>query len=427
MMSRQHVTIPTPVYECMGAVYSDLDRRWVNGMFSVSASSLQLDPYNKPRESPVYVSFWEIKDVRKATTGLIFGAILVTTVHDRKVWFSSFVDRECAFRTIEHFRKGYLLADESAKESRQPSASERTKVGQKLLSIVHDSQTTLTTAAEQLHAQGRQMDSMMTAMSDLHGDLDIANRLVGDLDSWVGRWRIPRNVEQIDPVFVNKSGVPEIFEYEVLYNKEETNRANSRQLGTLRLSNDGITILNSKMKTEHHFMWSDVSQIRVITPWEIKITRTHIGRPDLAYSATSAQMMAVLKILDGCARYKMKFDKLPDHVQGFNARMKSEERFTASFSNAQKPAERATDLKDVSPIQIDQSEQSQLQINQSKQVVTDSEADEISRALSGLKSLALSVQEEGACQNEKLDSLNASVESANQRLEKSTKKIKKLT
>ena len=65
-----------------------------------------------------------------------------------------------------------------------------------------------------------------------------------------------------------------------------------------------------------------------------------------------------------------------------------------------------------------------LQISQSKNVVSDKEADEISKALTGLKSLALSVQKEEARQNEQLDLLTNSVETANQRLVVNEKKVK---
>ena len=68
----------------------------------------------------------------------------------------------------------------------------------------------------------------------------------------------------------------------------------------------------------------------------------------------------------------------------------------------------------------------QIQIDQS-QVVSESEADEISRTLGGLKSLALAVQEETSIQNENLDTLTETVDRANQRLKDADKKIKRMT
>lgn len=68
----------------------------------------------------------------------------------------------------------------------------------------------------------------------------------------------------------------------------------------------------------------------------------------------------------------------------------------------------------------------QIQIHQSQQVVSESEADDISKAVSGLKSLALAFQEEGSEQNEKLDSLTTAVDSANQRLKDTEKRVKRM-
>ena len=69
----------------------------------------------------------------------------------------------------------------------------------------------------------------------------------------------------------------------------------------------------------------------------------------------------------------------------------------------------------------------QIQIHQSAQVVSKSEADEISRRLVELKSLALATKDEQCTQSEKLDELIPIVDTANVRLMKLDKKAKHLT
>jgi len=69
----------------------------------------------------------------------------------------------------------------------------------------------------------------------------------------------------------------------------------------------------------------------------------------------------------------------------------------------------------------------QIQIHQSAQVVSKSEADEISRRLVELKSLALATKDEQCTQSEKLDELIPTVDTANVRLMKLDKKAKHLT
>lgn len=68
----------------------------------------------------------------------------------------------------------------------------------------------------------------------------------------------------------------------------------------------------------------------------------------------------------------------------------------------------------------------QLQISQSEQVVSESEADELSRRLADLKALAVATQEEQYAQDEKIDHLIPSVERANQRLKEANCRANRL-
>jgi len=326
-MAYRNPILATHISEWSASCYDDQQKKWVYGILSVSASSLLFDPSNKPLETTVHMPFNNIVDVRKATTGLVFGAIVIALELDRKVWLSSLYDREEVFRTIEHFRHAYLLSERKAGSQDKQRQRGKSVMGQKLLNIVQDSQDTLAGAANTLHAQGRQIDGMLDTMEDLHSDLDIADRLVQDIDSWLGRWFVPSNVQTLDPVIVNRSDCPGVFDFEVLYNKLENNRSHSKQIGTLQLTKEGVTLFTSKMKKEQWYKWLDVSQIRVVTPWEIKLIRSHIGKPDLVYSIVSAQMVGILKLFDNCVPYKLKYESIPDHVKGFHDRVEAEKRF----------------------------------------------------------------------------------------------------
>lgn len=69
----------------------------------------------------------------------------------------------------------------------------------------------------------------------------------------------------------------------------------------------------------------------------------------------------------------------------------------------------------------------QIQIGQSEQVVSESEAGELSRRIDELRALALDINEEVRLQDEKLGELIPSVDKANERLSNLTKKSDKLT
>jgi ssDNA-specific exonuclease RecJ len=260
----------------------------------------------------ISIPYEDLIDVRKSTTGLVFGAIFIVTKENEKIWFSSLPDREGIYGTLKHFWQAKLF--QKSNSAMKNSKGQKTRMGQKLLGIVKDSEQTLSNAAVQLYDQGKQIDHTMDVMADLHNDLDIADNLVKDIDSWIGRWRLPSEYKTVDPVVVNKSDIPEVFEYEILFTKLETSQANTRQVGSLRISNDGLTILNIKMKTEFHFRWADVSKLRVVTPWELMVIKYQIGKPDLVYGLVSANMVAILKLLDNCAKYKLTYDTPPEPI-----------------------------------------------------------------------------------------------------------------
>lgn len=62
----------------------------------------------------------------------------------------------------------------------------------------------------------------------------------------------------------------------------------------------------------------------------------------------------------------------------------------------------------------------------SKQLVSDTEIAEVSKVLSKLKSMATDIHDEEVKQNEKLDILTDSVESADKKIKSQTKRINKL-
>ncbi|KAH3715398.1 synaptosomal-associated protein 47-like isoform X1 [Dreissena polymorpha] len=436
-MAGSNVTVAPTIGEWSAAVFYATSKKWVCGRLSVTAQLVNFVPCGNCLDKPVQIVLDHVTDIRKATTGLFFGAIVVTDRSKSETWISSLDDRESTYRMIVHFWKACLFSKETdSKTSRGPQV--QTKMGQKLLSIVHDSQETLSKAAVQLNSQGGQIANMMDIMSDIHNDLDISERLVEDVDSWLGRWQIPKQVENINPVFVNKSDVPQVFEYEILFTKLEMNKANMKQVGSMRLSPDGVTILTNKNTNEYHFTWPNISKIEVVTPWEIKVIRHQIGKADLVYSAVSANMVAILKVLDSCARYKLKYCSLPEHVRKANERIASSHSFLISkqtssgTSNpgsstiAHKFQPDSASQSQTRTIQMNQSELLSLKISHPQKVVSDNEAEEISSALKNMKSLALAIQEEQTSQNAKLDSILSDVDVANQRLKNTSGKIEKL-
>ena len=298
------------------SLYDEKKRKWNFGVVSMTPDGIDFLPDGEEKNTSkrIMIPFEGVIDIKKATTGLVFGAVYIVTKDNKKIWFSSLMDRNGFHGTLCHFWKARLFQKRSDEESLGSGGGRKTKLGQTLVGIVQDSQDTLSKAAVQLHAQGRQIDSSLWAMSELHNDLDIAERLVTDLESWVGRWRLPKQYDSTDPVVVNKCDIPEVFETEIVYHKLETGKANPRIVGLLRLSRDGLYIMSQKQALIHHFKWGDVSKMRVVTPYEVMIIQYQLGKPDLVYGFVCADMIAILKLMDKCAKYKLEYDKPPETV-----------------------------------------------------------------------------------------------------------------
>lgn len=412
------------------SLYNDKKRKWMYGVLNLRADEVEFSPSDKkssPNGSDVMIPLEDWIDIKKATTGMVFGAVYIVTKDNKKHWFSSLEDREGFYGTLNHFWKAQLFQKKDQTRSAS-GVGRKTKLGETLVGLVQDSQETLSGAAVQLHSQGRQIDSSLWTMSDLHNDLDVAERLVKDVESWVGRWRLPKQYNTVDPVVVNKCDIPEVFETEVVYSKLEVGKSNPRVVGLLRMCRDGVYILSQKQSLIHHFRWSDVSKIRVVTPYEMMIVQYCLGKADLVYCVVCANMMAILRLVEKCAKYKLEYDKPPDTVLctshqarqerniGQGTEIEDENLFVRLPLNKSK-FKVPTHQFDTAP---------QLQVTQEAQVISDQEVDEICRGLTSLKSLALSVQEEESVQNEKLDSLRTTVDRANERLTAVNKRVKRM-
>ena len=297
------------------SLYDEKARKWNFGTLNMTADGIEfLSDDEKNTSERIMILFEDLIDIKKATTGLVFGAVYVVTRENKKIWFSSLMDRNGFYGTLNHFWKAQLFSKRGDKGNLESGGGRKTKLGQTLVGLVHDCQDTLSTAAVQLNAQGRQIDSSLWTMSELHNDLDVAERFVTDLESWVGRWRLPKQYSSVDPVVVNQCDIPQVFETEIVYNKLETGKANPRIVGLLRLSRDGLYIMSQKQTLIHHFKWSDVSKIRVVTPYEVMVIQYQFGKPDLVYGLVCANMMAILTLIEKCAKYKLEYDKPPATV-----------------------------------------------------------------------------------------------------------------
>ncbi|KAK3589032.1 hypothetical protein CHS0354_007980 [Potamilus streckersoni] len=417
------------IREYSGSLYLGDKKKWIYGTLALKSDVIIFDSENKI----LIIPYDNLKDVKKATTGLVFGAIVVSTKTD-KHWLSSFEDRESVYNALCHFWSSKLFRKEG-RNGAAFSCESQTKMGKKLIGILQDSEKTLTNAANKLQHQGHQIDLAIATMDDFQQDLDIADNLVTGLEKWLGPWKLPAEYTKVDPVIVSRADIPDVFEYEVLHTRLETGKVNTQNLGLLRIAKEGIILLTSKQKVVQYLKWGDVSKIRVVSPWEIMIIKYNIGLADLVYAVVSSDMVAILKVLDKCAKYKLEYETPPDTVFCVRNTISTRSRHHKDAHKdlfAQDYPSKIDDSHDargglVEKNSMTSGQQPVIQQSARYEVVSDEEVAEISRTLENLKGLALSVQQEEVCQNENLDKLTTKVDRANDRISAANRRMKALT
>ncbi|XP_061185777.1 synaptosomal-associated protein 47-like [Saccostrea echinata] len=435
--SSTHETYTIKSWPC--SYYDNSSRRWIYGTLFIMGNGIR---FTTDHENTLDILYSDIVQVKKCMTGLIFRAMVLDTKNGTKHWFSSFSDIYIVVQFISFFLRSKLLQKKNA-STQDKTIEGRTEMGQNLLSVAIDSETTLRNAAETLVTQGHQFDSAMATMMDLHSDLDVTENLLSGLESWLGRWSLPEEYKSNDPLVVSDADLSMEVDYEILYTKLEPNKLNAQNLGIFRVAQDGIYLMTEKQKLVHCFKWKDVSRVRVVSLWEITVTQFQIGKADISYSLVFTSVYSVLGILDKRLRSKVEYSQ--DAFRGDSSNMKPL-RKTVNTNSSTELFHQKTDRLDnnVSAVRIppsgghmtgnyqsnpaihprDQSQQVSLQAPQ--KIVSDQEVSELSSILGDLKSLALGVQQEMVDQDEKIDKLSKTVEEANVRVEKTVKRVQKL-
>ena len=295
-----------------------LSSRWMQGTLLVDYKGVTFcqQPAKNRREGVVRtLPFSVITSVRKATSSLIYSALAIS-VNDEVHWFSALPNRDAAFVVIEHFWRERLLAAAPPGGQGAGGGAGRSRLGAELLRLTSDSEQTLQTAGNQLQRQGEQLQQAAATMVDLHQDLNVAEKFISGFESWVGHWRLPRATYANEPIeIIDSRAVPTVFDFPVLYAPWSDGAGAALKSGTLRISRDGLTIMNQDMCNVHHYSRRGVSAIRVSSPWEMTVSKYLIGQPDESYLLLSTHMVAVLKALEPLYKDRMDLVDPPVGIQ----------------------------------------------------------------------------------------------------------------
>lgn len=169
----------------------------------------------------------------------------------------------------------------------------------------------LVDASKTLNNQGKQLGNASQIMEHMHNDVTVAERIMGDIESWLGAWRVKGNFTNQYSQNTEVNDRPlgrEKVEYPVLYAKLAQE---SHQSGQAMFHNNNFEVLDEKCNIIHSFPLKQISNIDVHSPWDITITKRIIGNPLVHLHLTSARMPLLLKDLRKTSGLDLDLGNLP--------------------------------------------------------------------------------------------------------------------
>ncbi|XP_073912226.1 synaptosomal-associated protein 47 isoform X2 [Castor canadensis] len=294
--------------------YLDLEKRWVPGKLSLMPHSLKFNT-DRAGEALVGLPLSSITEIKKETSHFIFSAITILEKGHLKHWFSSLrPSRNVVFNVIEHFWRELLLSQPGATADATSSTMTR---GKELTVLMARSQRRLEDTAKVLNHQGEQLDSVMRGLEKMESDLDVADRLLTELESpswWPFSsklWKTPIEAKPREGASVagcepfGKEGI--VIKIPAVISQRTESHTKP---GRLTILVSGLEIHDSNSLLLHRFEREDVDDIKVHSPYEVSIRQRFIGKPDVAYRVISAKMPEVIPILE--VQFSKKIELLED-------------------------------------------------------------------------------------------------------------------
>ncbi|XP_019635834.1 PREDICTED: synaptosomal-associated protein 47-like [Branchiostoma belcheri] len=414
---------PYPIYQWKASYYQDSLRKWVyNGTLTVTAEAIVF--HDDPSNTVITIHFEDITAVKRRTSMLVFSAVTIATP-DEIHWFSSLANPMSVYKTLEHFWRERLIPIKRSHSKEIAQSSEVTsKLGQEMLSLMYDSYDTLGAAADELLHQGEQLDDVYRTVSDINQDLDVAETVISGLESWMGRWKAPGKKSRKFAQDKELDWKATFVEYSILYAKKEKDHYLP---GSLTVSKESLDIKDSKMKLLQSYSLREVSSIVASSPWRATIRKNMIGQPDVVYHISSAKMPLILQALDHVIGPKIEYEEPEELVTWEGSRKTAARTPTATVpSTDDLPLSSILEKEQLTMSGPITQSQGQRTAQSEESVVSEAEAKEITNVLSSLKLLAMETQSQIDLQKEKIESLGDEVDRTTGRVNKDTKRMKKL-
>ncbi|XP_078397023.1 synaptosomal-associated protein 47 isoform X2 [Cetorhinus maximus] len=411
------------IHSWPGSYYLDSEKRWVYGKLSLTPCQLA---FTSDKEGLTLTSFKlsAITGIKKEASSFIFSSLTVLVGGNEKHWFSSLQpNRTVVFNVIEHFWQAQLLSSEGVEVEASPG---HTSKGRQLINLASSSHQRLEDTAKVLHHQGEQFDCIMKGLDKIESDMDVANRLLTELESppwWPFSSRLRKAQQETKnqpeyPASASKAFGKEglILKVPVLYSQ---GLDPILKQGTLAVLCSGLEICDSNEQLVHKYRREEVDDVKVQSPYEIVVRQRFIGKPDISFTLQSARMTDVVSIVE--IQYSKKVQFREDLLGLF----KPEESPVSENLGMGGSIWNAAGFLDkvMHPVSASGGQMSQ---QVSEQTVSEAEAQELRQILRKLKSIALDTEAELERQDEVLDVIGSSTDQATSRVNMSHRRMRKL-
>ncbi|NXE43839.1 SNP47 protein, partial [Ptilorrhoa leucosticta] len=295
----------TPIHSWPCSYYLAAGKRWIPGKLSLTPVSVKFAA-DGSGELLADFRLAGIAGIKKESSQLIFSSLTILE-KGTKHWFGSLhPNRNAVFNVLEHFwRERLLPAGAGAAGSGK---------GKELAGMLEGSRKRLEDTAQALHSQGEQFDGIMRGLHKIEGDMDVADRLLTELESpswwpFSGKlWKTPPEAKPKESPAAAAAEPKKPEEILLRIPVIVTHGTDSdAKPGKLTLLPSGLEIRDCNSQLLHRFESRDVDDIRVHTPYEISVRQRFIGKPDNSFRLLSARMPEAIPVLETRFGKKMQF------------------------------------------------------------------------------------------------------------------------
>ncbi|NXB71987.1 SNP47 protein, partial [Donacobius atricapilla] len=402
--------------------YLATTKQWIPGQLSLTPLSIRFAA-DKSGELLVDFRLAGISEIKKESSHFIFSSLTVLE-KGTKHWFSSLQpNRNVVFNVLEHFWRERLLC---GPEGGAGAALEGSK-GKELTGMLEASQKRLEDTAKVLHSQGEQFDSIMRGLHKIEGDMDVADRLLTELESpswWpfsAKLWKTPADWKPPEAAAAAAAGVREeiLLRIPVLVTQRPDCCARPGQLTLLPW---GLEIRGGGRQLPLRFQARDVDDVRVHSPYEVSLRQRFIGRPDNSCRLLAARMPQAIPLLRLHFGHKVQLLEGALGLDGAGTSPAAEP--GASVWQAATGFLGAAAANSGSPTGGGEgTDKEQVQL----QKISQEEVKELRQILKKLKGLALETEAELERQDEALDAIGSSADRATLTIERQNRRMRRLT